>query len=55
VTHLQADGPGVAWGADSRQLAVLADNGLYLVPLEGSAARRLAPGTLHSSLSWYTP
>ena len=55
LTHLQADVPTVAWGADVQQLAVLTQDGLYRVPLDGSAPQRVAGGGIHGYLSWYAP
>jgi hypothetical protein len=55
LTHLQADGPGLAWSPDSRSLAVLAGSGLYRVGLDGTLGPRLAPGAIHSTLSWPSP
>ena len=55
LTHLQADVPTVAWGADAQQLAVLTEAGLYRVALDGSPPQRLAPGAIHGYLSWYAP
>jgi dipeptidyl aminopeptidase/acylaminoacyl peptidase len=54
LTHLQADLPTVAWGADSQHLALLTDKGIYQVPLDGSTPVRLAPGSIHGFLTWYT-
>jgi hypothetical protein len=55
VTRFQADLPTVAWGADPGQLAVLTERNLFLVPLDGTPPRPLAPGALHGGLSWYAP
>ena len=55
VTRFQADLPTVAWGADAGHLAVLTERNLFLVPLDGSVPRPLAPGALHGGLSWHTP
>ena len=55
LTQVQADLPVVAWGRDSRQIAFLTEVGLYLTDIDGSAPRLLAPGALHSYLSWYQP
>jgi Tol biopolymer transport system component len=55
LTQVQADLPVVAWSRDSRRIAFITESGLYLTDIDGSAPRLLAPGAIHSYLSWHGP